>query len=322
VDRGVLLARLQAAIQVTEDFWTRDRLHGIHRHFLVLADGEITLPVPFLRLAETLMAVEAIARPRSVPLQWGPLIGSVAKTARRSESDPYAPIVDEDTQAAALQELDGPTPRVRDVAKLVPEQVRSYLRPTRQSVIRSVVPAACFLVPYLILGLTGGIVGGFAAGAAALVWRRVKGRDNPSRGWWVAIAFLAIPAVAGVALHSPTAYFAPGIALVFLPGLVVIGSALVGRPLGGILAQYVWPQRLCVQCDRRYLRRIFVITVVAGLVPLAETFALLYVLLSSGPARFVVAQQLLLPVSLPVIIGVLWSLKLTASHGRQLGRNL
>lgn len=104
--------------------------------------------------------------------------------------------------------------------------------------VDSVVPIVGFVVLNRIWGLTAGIVGATVWGVFAAVRRRRN--DLPiGRFLPLVVAFIVARGIVGIVTDSEDVYFGIGIGLKVVLGLVLIGSALIGRNIVGMLAPYI-----------------------------------------------------------------------------------
>lgn len=323
VDRRAVVARLEwARRQRSSGLWERDVLHDVPSLYLLFAGIEIELPAWLLRLGQGLLHLQATARALEPGFEWGPHLEATWRPALRRLKDPYGPpLTDSEVAAAAAPTPAARTPRVRDVSRLVPARIRAMVRPSRRN-LANLLPVLAFLVLNIAYGLSWGIVGAFGGAVGLLLWRRRHGEGQPSRKVWAAVVVLAIPAGAGVALDSQVAFFGPQIIPPGLIGIVLVGSVLVGRPLLAAAAQYVWPQPRAVQRQRRYTMPYTALTLVFGGLHLVQFAVLAWFLLAASASEFVIVQQVLAQIAMPVFFATVWGMALAARRAPRFERRI
>lgn len=129
-----------------------------------------------------------------------------------------------------------------DVAGDAPEAERPYNPPATAADpwagVDSIVPIVGFVVLNRIWGLTAGIIGATAWGLFAAVRRRRA--DLPIGKFLpLVLAFIVARGVVGILTDSEDVYFGIGIGLKVAIGLVLIGSAIIGRNIVGMAAPYI-----------------------------------------------------------------------------------
>lgn len=115
-------------------------------------------------------------------------------------------------------------------------------------------PVIVFYVVWKTLGLVAGIVAATALTVGAFVWERRHARTGVGAGIGLSIALAQ--AVSGLLSGSARWYFAPGVIVNTLGGLVFLGSVLVGRPLAGVFAAESYPFPPEIKASERF-RRVF-----------------------------------------------------------------
>jgi len=152
-----------------------------------------------------------------------------------------------------------------------------------------VAPAAVFYVVLVLGGFRAALVAAFVCSMAALA-RRVVRRDRVSTVLAVGAVLLALRTAFSLVTKSPTLYFVPPMASSVVASVVLIGSAVVRRPLTQRFAEDFCPW------DPRLLRRprvqqFFVrISVMWAAVLLANTGLVLWLLLSTSLKSFVLER--------------------------------
>lgn len=175
----------------------------------------------------------------------------------------------------------------------------------RSSGLRSLEPVAPILV-FLVLNRIGGLR--LAVGGSTL-WALKLGIDRRRRGQplgrFVPILTVAIIArgIAGIVTDSETVYFGLGIAGKYAVAAVLIGSALVGRPLAALGAPYLLAATEEMQQHPVWRSTMAIISVIAGLYYLASASLDVVLLQRNGIEGFVLLRFLAnWPLSLAAIL--------------------
>ncbi len=149
-------------------------------------------------------------------------------------------------------------------------------------------PVAAFYVGWTVAGLVVGIVLASAVGIALDLYERRRGRAGALA--LVSVAFVLVQAVIGIVADSAVVYLAQPVLVSAVWGVANIGSAIVGRPLAGVLADAWYPFPREVKVSRTY-RRIFGFeSVVWGVYLLARSAIRMLVLTSGSIGAFAVVQ--------------------------------
>src|SRR3954462_1681686 len=101
------------------------------------------------------------------------------------------------------------------------------------------VPLAAFYAGLKLEGLAVAIAAGAAASVLVYLYERRAGRDGLLAR--IALAFVALQSITGLASHSTTVYLAQPVLIAAAWGLAVLVSVAVGRPLAGELACAWYP---------------------------------------------------------------------------------
>ena len=162
-------------------------------------------------------------------------------------------------------------------------------------------PVAAFYVGWKLGNLVVGIVLASAVGIALDLYERRRGRAGALA--LVSVAFVLVQAVIGIVADSAVVYLAQPVLVSAIWGLANIGSAIVGRPLAGVLADAWYPFPPEVKESRTY-RRIFGIeSIVWGVYLLARSGIRMVVLTSASIGSFAAVQ---------VVTGVPFTIALVA----------
>ena len=149
-------------------------------------------------------------------------------------------------------------------------------------------PVAAFYVGWTLAGLVVGIVLASAVGIALDLYERRRGRAGALA--LVSVAFVLVQAVIGIVADSAVVYLAQPVLVSAVWGVANIGSAIIGRPLAGVLADAWYPFPPEVKASRTY-RRIFGIeSVVWGVYLLARSTIRMLVLTSGSIGAFAAVQ--------------------------------
>jgi len=101
------------------------------------------------------------------------------------------------------------------------------------------VPLAAFYVALKLDGLAVAIAAGAAASLLVYLYERHAGRDGLLVR--IALVFVAVQSVVGLASNSTTVYLAQPVLIAAAWGLAFLVSAAIGRPLAGALACAWYP---------------------------------------------------------------------------------
>ena len=101
------------------------------------------------------------------------------------------------------------------------------------------VPLAAFYAGLKLEGLAVAIAAGAAASVLVYLYERRAGRDGLLAR--IALAFVALQSITGLASHSTTVYLAQPVLIAAAWGLAFLISVVIGRPLAGALACAWYP---------------------------------------------------------------------------------
>jgi hypothetical protein len=168
----------------------------------------------------------------------------------------------------------------------------------------AVVPVLVFYAAWRLGGLAAAIVASTVVYLALAVWLARFGRDIGLLA--ISAAFVVIQAVVGLVSQSATVYLAQPVVLSALWGIAYLGSAAVGRPLVGVLANVWYPFPPWFRAARPYRREFAMQSIVWGTFCLARAGLRLWALLESGVGGFVLVSIL---TGTPVIAALIaWSI--------------
>jgi intracellular septation protein A len=172
-----------------------------------------------------------------------------------------------------------------------------HLPPLRDLVLRAVprliegvlAPTALFLLLLNVFGVSAAIVGGFAWSTSVIVIRRSLGRRVPTLVL-VGLGVLLVRTLLALATGSSFFYFLQPTVGTGTVGLVLLGSALFGRPLILRLARDFCPLPADTMGDP-HLRRFFLgISFFWGVTQLLNATVTLWLLVSQSVGTYVVTR--------------------------------
>jgi Protein of unknown function (DUF3159) len=166
-------------------------------------------------------------------------------------------------------------------------------------------PVLAFYIGSELAGLVVGIVLASAVGIALDVYERRRGRGGTLA--LVSVAFVLVQAVVGLATDSAAVYLAQPVVVGAIWGLANIGSAIIGKPLAGVLADAWYPFPPAVKSSQTYRHIFSVESVVWGVYLLARSGIRMYVLASGSIGGFVAVQFATgLPFSIALVAWSIW----------------
>jgi hypothetical protein len=166
-------------------------------------------------------------------------------------------------------------------------------------------PVAAFYVAWTLTheNLLAAIALASAVGISLDLYERRRGRGGALA--LVSVAFVIVQGAVGLIADSEVVYLAQPVLVSAIWGLANIGSAVVGRPLAGVLADAWYPFPPEVKASRTYRRVFGIESVVWGLYLLARSGIRMVALTSAGVGHFVAIQ---LASGLPFTVAlVAWS---------------
>jgi intracellular septation protein A len=149
-------------------------------------------------------------------------------------------------------------------------------------------PIASFYVLWKLWGLVPGIV---AATMVALISYRIERRaQRPGIVVRIALVFVLVQAVVGLATGSAEIYLAIPVITNACYGLAFIGSTLIGRPLAGIFAEELFPLPDEVKASKTHRQVFSRISLMWGTYMVTRSAIRLAVLVLFGVDVFVVVS--------------------------------
>ena len=144
-----------------------------------------------------------------------------------------------------------------------PIAVRAILRRSAPRIVRDALgPLASFFIAWKLAGLVVGI--SCATAFALLMYRRERRRGRPAVIVRVALGLVLLRAVVGLITGNAKAYLGQDVAIDAVLGLIVMGSVVIGRPLGELFAREVYPFPDQIRRSETYRRTFRSITLVWG----------------------------------------------------------
>jgi hypothetical protein len=149
-------------------------------------------------------------------------------------------------------------------------------------------PVVAFYLGWKLGSLVVGIVLASAVGIGLELYERRRGRGGALA--LVSVAFVVVQAVVGLLSDSAAVYLAQPVLVSAIWGLANIGSAIVGRPLAGVLADAWYPFPADVRQSRTYRRVFGVESIVWGVYLLARSGVRLLALARGSIDAFAAVQ--------------------------------
>jgi hypothetical protein len=195
-----------------------------------------------------------------------------------------------------------------------PLELRSIMRRSAPRIVRDALgPIATFFIGWKLVGL---VVGISAATVFALVmYRQERRHGRPAVIVRVALGLVLVRAVVGLISGDAKAYLGTDVAIDAVLGLTVLGSVMIGRPLGELFAREVYPFPDDVRKSTTYRATFRTITLVWGSYFLVRSAVRLTALILLNVDGYVLVQALS---GAPFLIGTLaWSILYTTRRFRR-----
>jgi hypothetical protein len=151
-------------------------------------------------------------------------------------------------------------------------------------------PILVFYVVWNVAGLVPAILAATALSGAIVIWLVRRGQSGALAV--VALIFVLIQAVVGLASQSATVYLAQPVVLNACWGVAYLGSVAVRRPLIGVFANVWYPFPPAFRASEPYRREFSLQSIVWGIYCFARAGLRLAVLLGSGIGSFVLVSLL------------------------------
>jgi hypothetical protein len=166
---------------------------------------------------------------------------------------------------------------------------RLALRAVPRLIEGAVCPTVLFLVLLHVFGVAAAIVGGFAWSAAVIVVRRCLGRRVPTLVL-VSLGIMFVRAALALATGSSFLYFLQPTLGTAVAGVVILGSAVLGRPLVLRLARDFCPLPVDTMNDAHFRRFFLGMSLLWGVTQLVNAGVTLWLLVSQSVSTYVVAR--------------------------------
>jgi Protein of unknown function (DUF3159) len=166
-------------------------------------------------------------------------------------------------------------------------------------------PILLFYVVWNLAGLVPAILVASAAAGSIVVWQVRWGNGGALAV--VALTFVLIQAVVGLASQSATVYLAQPVVLSACWGVAYFASVAVRRPLIGVFANVWYPFPPEFRASEPYRREFSLQSIVWGIYCLARAALRLGVLLGPGVGSFVVVSLLTgAPIFVALVFWGIW----------------
>jgi intracellular septation protein A len=166
-------------------------------------------------------------------------------------------------------------------------------------------PILLFYVVWDLAGLVPAILVAAAASGAVVGWQVRRGNGGALAV--VALIFVLIQAVVGLASESATVYLAQPVVLSACWGIAYFGSVAIRRPLIGVFANVWYPFPPEFRASEPYRREFSLQSIVWGVYCLARAGLRLGVLLGPGIGSFVVVSLLTgAPIFVALVFWGIW----------------
>jgi hypothetical protein len=185
----------------------------------------------------------------------------------------------------------------------LPEPTWAFLarRGLPQFAAEGFAPILVFYGAWKLWGLTAGVLAATAAAGAVLVSQIRSGRDGALAR--LALLFVAIQALVGLAAHSATLYLAQPVVLSAAWGVAYLVSAAIGRPLIGVFANAWYPFPPAFRASAPYRREFGLQSAVWGVFCLGRAAVRLAMLLAAGVGGFVLLS---VATGTPLFVGLVF----------------
>jgi hypothetical protein len=197
----------------------------------------------------------------------------------------------------------------------LPEPTWAFLarRGLPQFAAEGVAPILVFYGAWTLWGLAAGVLAATAFAGVVLVWQMRSGRDGALAR--LALLFVVIQALVGLASRSATVYLAQPVVLSAAWGVAYLVSAAIGRPLIAVFANAWYPFPPAFRASAPYRREFGLQSVVWGVVSLARAALRLAMLLASGVGGFVFLSIVTgAPLFVALVFWGLWHARRTFSR--------
>jgi intracellular septation protein A len=195
-----------------------------------------------------------------------------------------------------------------------PFVVGAVLRRSAPRILRDGIgPIVAFFIGWKLIGLVAGIA--FATAFAVLMYRRERGHGRPALVVRVALGLVLVRATVGLISGDAKVYLGQEVALDALIGLTVLGSVVIGRPLGQAFAREVYPFPEQLRGSATFVQTFRTVTLVWAFYFLVRSAVRLTALLTLSVDGYLLVDALS---GAPFLVGLLaWSIFYTARAFRR-----
>lgn len=166
-------------------------------------------------------------------------------------------------------------------------------------------PVVAFYLGWKLGNLVVAILLASAVGIVLDLYERRRGRAGALA--LVSVAFVVVQAVVGLVADSAVVYLAQPVLVSAIWGIANIGSAIIGRPLAGVLAEAWYPFPPIVKASRTYRRVFGIESIVWGVYLLARSGVRMLVLAGESVGAFVAVQFATgLPFTIALVAWSVW----------------
>jgi intracellular septation protein A len=166
-------------------------------------------------------------------------------------------------------------------------------------------PILLFYVVWNLAGLVPAVLVAAAASGSVVAWQVRRGNGGALA--LIALIFVLIQAVVGLASESATVYLAQPVVLSACWGIAYFGSVAIRRPLIGVFANVWYPFPPAFRASEPYRREFSLQSIVWGIYCLARAGVRLAVLLGPGIGSFVVVSLLTgAPIFIALVFWGIW----------------
>jgi intracellular septation protein A len=195
-----------------------------------------------------------------------------------------------------------------------PFAVRAVLRRSAPRILRDGIgPIVAFFIGWKLIGLVAGI--GFATAFAIVMYRRERRLGRPALVVRVALGLVLVRATVGLISGDAKVYLGQEVAIDALIGLTVLGSVVIGRPLGQAFAREVYPFPEALRGSDTFVRAFRTVTLVWALYFLLRSAIRLTALLTLSVDGYLLVDALSGAPFLVALLG--WSILHTARTFRR-----
>jgi hypothetical protein len=205
-------------------------------------------------------------------------------------------------------------PSLKDVFPAL-RRVTSSMSPEGASPLITFAPFVVFLALSSIAGTVPAVLAATLSTLAISSYRKRRtGTADPTMKFVTGL--ILVQGAFGLVFRSGKAFFAPLLIFPTLTGVVLVISVMVGWPLFGAVANFIWPLPRAVRHDPAVARPYAVLTVVVALFNFAIVAVNGWLLLAVSTEVFAGVSFVIMQLQGPVLIVPLWVACRIAARGR------